>query len=288
VRRVALVAALALTFAPATGAKEFASLVVVGSDGRSFDLRAAPAVIDQLLARAATLAPFRGRPTTMALAESESVPAVVAKQLRVAFELAFDRAALARRAGAARACRRFVVRWRGPKAASRPRTFCLSPDGVRARGVLRPLGRDPWTLANVNACSRCGSLRLIKSAGVSILYPAGWHTLTVDRHVTNPALRFQVSTEPGASGASVGPRDAVVRVEELLPPLLRPRGLKGFPPRPARFSLATFRRSESWPRGHGTAFREHGRAFYVWVALGSRDSALRARVEAMLDTLAVG
>jgi hypothetical protein len=348
VRGLALLAAAGLAFASSAQAKEFASLVVVGSDGNSLDLRSDPRVIDQLfsstdrvaiagdyvrlyplgptghvgvpgrfypataavclgwdqslpprdcrraegdllalLGQGRALVPFRGAPTTVALAESQSVPPVVAHQLGVAFELAFDRSQLARRVGPTTSCRRFVVSWRGPQRSARPRSFCLSPDGVRARRLLYPLGPEPWQLARLNACPRCGSLRTIRRAGVSALYPAGWHVLTIDRHVTNPALRFQVSTVPGGSGASVPRGGAVIRVEELVPPLLRP-GVTGFPPRPRRFALATFRRMVSWPRGRGTAFREAGRAFYVWVALGpGAGPALQDRVEGILDTLAV-
>jgi hypothetical protein len=199
-RGLALLVAAGLAIAPGAQAKEFASLVVVGADGRSVELRSDPRVIDQLY----------------------------------------------------------------------------------------PLGPAPWRLAKTNACARCGSLRTISRAGISVLYPAGWYALTVDRHVTNPVLRFQLSTEPGGDGASVPRGGAVVRVEELVPPLLRPRRLTSFPPRPRRFALATFRRMKSWPRGRGTAFRERGRSFYVWVALGPGDrAALRDRVEAILDTLVV-
>jgi hypothetical protein len=252
------------------------------------DCRLATGELLALLGRARTLAPFRGAPSTVALAESQSVPRVVANQLRVAFELAFDRSRLARRAGPTTTCRRFAVRWRGPQASLRPRSFCLSPEGVRAGRLLYPLGPEPWRLASANACSRCGSLRTITRAGVSVLYPASWYALTIDRHVTNPVLRFQLSTVPGASGASVPRGGVVIRVEELMPPLLGPRGVNGFPPRPARFALATFRRMDGWPRGLGTAFREAGRAFYVWVGFGpGRSAALDGRVEALLDTLAV-
>jgi hypothetical protein len=350
VRALALLVAAGLTFASGAQAKEFVSLVVVGADGRSVELRSSPAVIDQLFApsaraviaggyvrlyplgatghvgipgrfypaaravclawdqslpprdcrlaegpllalleRAEALLPFRGAaPSTIAQAESPSVPSVVANQLRVAFELAFDRSRLARRTGPTTSCRRFVVRWRGPHSSSRPRSFCLSPEGVRTGRLLYPLGPEPWRLASTNACPRCGSLRRITRSGVSMLYPAAWFTLTIDRHVTNPVLRLQLSTAPGGSGASVTRGGVVIRVEELVPPLLSTGSLTGFPPRPHRFALGTFRRMDSWPRGRGTAFREAGRAFYVWVALGpGGEGALRERAEALLDTLAV-
>lgn len=352
-RAAACVVLAALVLAAPARGKEFASLVVVGADGRSLQLRPPPAVLDSLfsaragarpegsylrlypldptghvgipgrfypgtgavclswnqaaaprgcrrlegqlraeLGRAQAFRRFRGAGTTLAELAGLLVPRNVASQLRVAVELAFDRSLLARPAPPLRRCFRFLARWRGSAAKSRPRDFCLSPRRVYAGGILHPLGVAPWRLAWDNRlewCTPCGPLRRIARAGVSALYPRSWHVQTVERIVVNPKLRFQLSTEAGEEGASVSARGAVIRVQELVPPLLTQRGLWDFPLRPRRFDLRTFSRLESWPRGRGTRFRERGRAIYVWVALGREASAAtRGRVLAVVDSLRVG
>jgi len=347
--RAAVAVASLLAFAGPADAKDFASLVVVGADGHSVELRPQPTVIDGLFAgrvsapprggylrvyplgpsgfvgapgrfypRTAAVclswrqaAPPRGcrrarRPLLDALAQAESLaefrgvgtavrelagvltrPPLV-PNLRVAVELAFDRSRLARRASPPRRCLRFLASWRGPLARARPRDICLSARGVYAGGRLYPLGAEPWRLAWLNRCPLCGTLRRIAQAGVSALHPRGWYVQTVDRHVVNPRLRFQLSTAPGEDGASVSADGLVIRVEELLQPLLTREALVGFPPRPARFDLSAFERMASWPLGRGTRFRERGRAIYVWVAFGRRaDPATRARALAVLDSLRV-
>jgi hypothetical protein len=93
---------------------------------------------------------FRGPGVTLRSLDSYRVRRPVVSQLRVAFELAFDRFRLARRAPTPRRCLPFGGTWRGIGAHKRPRAFCLAPDGVHARGWLYPLGREPWHLAFLN------------------------------------------------------------------------------------------------------------------------------------------
>lgn len=203
------ITASVLAFAATAVAKEFASLIVVGSDGVSTELRPTAAVIDQLFdgepaeARGGYVrvypvgrtghvgipgrfyletsavclswdqsAPprnchrprarllellggangklFRGTGVTLRTLESPRVRRPVVNQLRVAFELAFDRFRLARRARTPRRCLSFAGTWRGIGANRRPRAFCLAPNGVHAGGLLYPLGREPWRLALLN------------------------------------------------------------------------------------------------------------------------------------------
>lgn len=199
--------ALVLAFAPTAVAKEFTSLIVVGSDGRSTELRPTSVVIEQLfdgepaearggyvrvysvgrtghvgipgrfypetgavclswdqsatprnchrpsaplagLLGALNIKLFTSMGVTLRTLASPRVRRPVVTQLRVAFELAFDRFRLTRRAPTPRRCLSFAGTWRG--ANKRPRAFCLAPDGVHARGLLYPLGREPWHLAFLN------------------------------------------------------------------------------------------------------------------------------------------
>jgi hypothetical protein len=103
------------------------------------------------LLSAPTITLFSGPGVTLRTLESPSVRRPVVSQLRVAFELAFDRFRLARRAAPTpRRCLAFAGTWRGIGANKRPRAFCLAPDGIHARGLLYPLGREPWHLSFLN------------------------------------------------------------------------------------------------------------------------------------------
>jgi hypothetical protein len=231
----------------------------------------------RLLTASRRLAHFHGRSTILAVLDPGG-----SANLFTALELAFDRYRSARKAPRPAQCLPFVATWFGARAAQRPRRICVSRRGIYAGGWLYPAGASAWSLA------LDGPLRGIARAGVSALYPRGWHVQTIERHVVNPRLRFQISTDAGEDGASVSARGAVIRVEELLPPLLTRRGLREFPLRPHRFDLRRFDRMDSWPRGRGTRFRERGRAVYVWVALGQKvDAATRGRVLAVLDSIRV-
>lgn len=52
------------------------------------------------------------------------------------------------------------VVWRGPAAHSRPQALLLTPTGIVANGVLRPLGRGIWCYLSVNIPDRLKSARL--------------------------------------------------------------------------------------------------------------------------------
>jgi hypothetical protein len=132
-------------FYPATGALCF-----------SWDQAAAPRschrppmALRQLMRRGNVALFSHGGPT-LAKLESPRVKAAVVVQLRVAFELAFDRGRLARRAATPTRCIPFAGTWRGTTGAPRSGHFCLSPRGVHAAGLLYPLGIEPWRLARLN------------------------------------------------------------------------------------------------------------------------------------------
>ena len=201
---------LALVVTPNAAAKEFATLVVVGADGRSTASHPSPASLEQLFDGSPTneisggyVRVYRLGPTghvglpgrfypatgalctswnqaatpsacykpprallglvspenvtlftrvgpTLATLTSPRVRPPVVKQLRVVFELAFDRSRLARRAPTPTRCVSFLGKWRGTNSAVRLRRFCLSRRGVHAGGFLYPLGIEPWRLAYQN------------------------------------------------------------------------------------------------------------------------------------------
>lgn len=111
-------------------------------------------VRDDLLAAfalARSLPRFFGKPTTLRLIRNARLPATLVQgNLRVAFQLAFDRHRLARRSARPKSCLAFSAAWRGPAARTRPTTFCLGPRGVYVRGRLYPLGRGVWGIAVLN------------------------------------------------------------------------------------------------------------------------------------------
>lgn len=208
----ALIAAAA---APASHAKEFTSIAVVGADGRSNSIRASSGTIDglfegrirarpsggyvrvyplgptghvgipgrffpatgaacldwnqaaarrecwrpgralrPLLIRASALRVFHREGPTLARLMSSEVAASVVRQLRVAFELAFDRWRLARQAVKPTRCLRFSATWRGSRSLAPPRQFCLSERGVYGRGKLYALGVEPFRLGWSNRYGR--------------------------------------------------------------------------------------------------------------------------------------
>lgn len=102
------------------------------------------------LVRPGDLALFRRAGPTLAVLASPGVRPRIVTQLRVAFEFAFDRSHLARRAPRPGRCLPFSATWRGTRAGARSRRFCLSRRGVYAGGLLYPLGIEPWRLAYLN------------------------------------------------------------------------------------------------------------------------------------------
>lgn len=107
----------------------------------------AEADLRQALTPAGRLARFRGPPPT--IRRLEPLYRGLDVNLRVALELAFARHELARAASRPRRCIGFRAVWRRD-GGRRPRSFCLSPRGVFARGLLYPLGSAPYELAWTN------------------------------------------------------------------------------------------------------------------------------------------
>jgi hypothetical protein len=94
---------------------------------------------------------FFGAPPTLHRLRNPRLPAALVQgNLRVAFELAFDRSRLAGRGVPPTTCIAFTAVWRGPATRARPTRFCLGARGVYARGRLYPLGRGVWSAAALN------------------------------------------------------------------------------------------------------------------------------------------
>jgi hypothetical protein len=139
--------------------------------------------------------------------------------------------------------------------------------------------------------------------GVTVRYPHKWfataHHLTP---VSSPRQAIAVASYrlPGSSAGADGcqPKEALDR----LPPRgvfifgweygrlstyrpLRVREMRTFTPRPTRFKLVGFTRSECLGPSYMLRFRDGGRAFQVHVAFGKRaDAASRAIVLRILDS----
>ena len=97
----------------------------------------------RLLAASRRLAPFRGRPTALAVLLPGGT-----QNLFAGLELAFDRYSASRAARRPGRCVSFVATWDGPQAAQRPSQICISPRGVYAGGRVYPAGRAIWRLAH--------------------------------------------------------------------------------------------------------------------------------------------
>ena len=80
--------------------------------------------------------------------------------------------------------------------------------------------------------------------------------------------------------AALDAEQVIAIVLEQLPPV----DLRLFPPRPRRFRIAHLGRVEGFngPRWDEIVFRDHGRAFYIFVGVGSRAGS---QVPALLDAL---
>jgi hypothetical protein len=118
--------------------------------------------------------------------------------------------------------------------------------------------------------------------GIGVRYPRHWGlTMGVKTVVTNPALCFALAPN--------GNSRVAVKLVEYLPPLLRPRDLPHYQPRPRHFRLTTLRRSDvDWTSGRVLSFRAHGRVFYVGVVRPAASSrSLVQTIQAILDSLQI-
>jgi hypothetical protein len=115
----------------------------------------------RLLLAAAERPLFHGTGAAVARLESAHVRPATFGNLGAAFELAFDRSALARPAPRPPSCLPFTATWRG---GARPRRLCLSEQGAHAGGLLYPLGVEPFRLAWQNRTADPSPVELVPLA----------------------------------------------------------------------------------------------------------------------------
>lgn len=136
----------------------------------------------------------------------------------------------------------------------------------------------------------------LEGAGLSISVPPHWHLARRLTALTEPTERFTIASYPVAAeprkDRACGPTQAVAHIprDGALAFVFeyRARGRR-VPPRPKRFALPTTPAAafECFGRGWFLRFGEHGRAFQVMIAAGSRSSRNRSALLAALDTLRV-
>ena len=127
-------------------------------------------------------------------------------------------------------------------------------------------------------------------AHLTLRYPAGLHVTTSElTGITDPLERFALYS--GSSpNAMVAPRarQIIAIVMEQEPPLAV--DVARFPPRPRHFRIRRLTRLEGFSgrRWAEITFRDHGRAFYFFIGVGSRADAQVPRLLQALDSLRVG
>jgi hypothetical protein len=127
-------------------------------------------------------------------------------------------------------------------------------------------------------------------ARLAVSYPRGWHLTTRElTPITDPVERFAIySGQLPRPLASPKPRQVMAIVMEVKSPL--PVTLAHFPKRPDHFRLSHLGMLEgfSGKRWGELIFRDHRRAFYVFIGLGSQSRAQLPKLLGALDSLRVG
>jgi hypothetical protein len=125
---------------------------------------------------------------------------------------------------------------------------------------------------------------------LTLRHPAALHVTTLElTGITDPVERVALYSGALPDGM-VKPRSqqVIAILMEQEPPL--PDDVARFPPRPRRFRIRRLTTLEgfSGPRWGEITFRDHGRAFYLFVGVGSRADAQIPGVLRALDSLRVG
>jgi hypothetical protein len=123
-------------------------------------------------------------------------------------------------------------------------------------------------------------------AALALAIPPGWHVTTASvTTITKPAERFVLysGVAPRPGGDPRARQVMAIVMEQLKPELLL------FSPRPRRFHLRRLTTMESWKgrRWGELVFRDHRRAFYVFVGAGTGANAQIPILLAALDSLRV-
>jgi hypothetical protein len=127
-------------------------------------------------------------------------------------------------------------------------------------------------------------------ARLAVSYPRGWHLTTRElTPITDPVERFAIYSGPLPRPlASPKTRQVIAIVMEVRSPL--PVDLAHFPKRPHHFRLSHLGMLEgfSGKRWGELTFRDHRRAFYVFIDVGSQSRAQLPKLLGALDSLRVG
>lgn len=117
----------------------------------------------------------------------------------------------------------------------------------------------------------------------------------VTLHVTTSALTGITDPVEWVALYSGSPPNAMVapRAHQVIAILMEqapPRDIAGFPPRPRRFRIRRLTMLEGFSgrRWGEITFRDHGRAFYIFIGVGSQADAQIPRLLRTLDSLRVG
>lgn len=125
---------------------------------------------------------------------------------------------------------------------------------------------------------------------LTLRHPAALHVTTSKlTGITDPVERVALySGSP--PNAMVAPRaqQVIAILMEQVPPL--PLDLARFPPRPRHFRIRRLTTLEGFSgrRWAEIIFRDHGRAFYLFIGVGTRADTQVPRLLAALDSLHVG
>ena len=125
---------------------------------------------------------------------------------------------------------------------------------------------------------------------LTLRHPAALHVTTHElTGITDPIERIALYSGPPPN-AMVRPRAhqvIAILMEQVPPPAV---DVTPFPPRPQRFRVRRLTRLEgfSGPRWAEILFRDHGRAFYLFIGVGAHSDAQVSGVLRALDSLRVG
>jgi hypothetical protein len=125
---------------------------------------------------------------------------------------------------------------------------------------------------------------------LTLRYPARLHVTTAQLSgITDPVERVALySGSPPNAMVAPRARQVIAIVMEQEPPVAVE--VARFPPRPRHFRIRRLTRLEGFSgrRWAEITFRDHGRAFYLFIGVGSRADAQVPRLLRALDSLRVG
>lgn len=125
---------------------------------------------------------------------------------------------------------------------------------------------------------------------LAVSYPREWHVTTRElTPITDPVERFAIYSGPLPHPLAAPKAHQVIAiVMEVKSPL--PVDLEHFPKRPHHLRLSHLGMLEGFSGKHWgeLTFRDHHRAFYVFIGVGSRAGAQVPKLLGALDSLRVG